>query len=371
MRIHSLILWTVCFLIGCSAVSAAGTAKLERIVVTKDGKGFEGENSHKAFHPWGLNYGNDGRLMEDFWEKEWAVFAEDFKKMKAMGANVVRIHLQYGKFMLAADKPNAAAFKKLEDTLKLAEETGLYLDVTGLGCYRPADNPEWYQKMGETERWATQALFWRTVAKHCHKSSAVFCYDLMNEAVSPVDKRKAAEWMSGNLFGGFDFVQFIALDPAGRSREGIVQQWLEKMIEAIRKEDKRALITVGLLPWSRQWKHLSGFVPEKIATQVDFISVHIYPDQKNPEEAMDALKICSVGKPVVIEEIFPLSCSAKQLEIFMRDSKAIATGWVGHYDGNSLKELDLLEMEGKITPKQAAYRVWLQMFTRLASEFSE
>lgn len=44
--------------------------------------------------------------------------------------------------------------------LALAEETGLYLDVTGLGCYRKSDTPAWYDALDEAARWQAQAKFW-------------------------------------------------------------------------------------------------------------------------------------------------------------------------------------------------------------------
>ena len=43
-----------------------------------------------------MNYGNAGRLMEDFWDTDWQTFAADFGKFKALGANVVRVHFQVG-----------------------------------------------------------------------------------------------------------------------------------------------------------------------------------------------------------------------------------------------------------------------------------
>jgi hypothetical protein len=101
-----------------------------------------------------------------------------------------------------------------------------------------------------------------------------------------------------------------------------------------------------------------------------FISVHIYPESSKPDEAMEGLRQFDVGKPVVIEETFPLSCNAVQLENFMRASRVIATGWVGHYDGESLAELDVLARAGKISATQALYRAWLQLFVRLAPDFA-
>jgi hypothetical protein len=268
-----------------------------------------------------------------------------------------------------ADIPNPAAFRQLRRLLQLAENTGLYLDITGLACYRKADVPSWYDSLDEAARWQTQALFWRTVAATCADSPAVFCYDLINEPLAPADKRKPGDWYSGKTFGGYDFLQFIALDAAGRKREDIAAAWIDTMTRAIREKDPTRPITVGLLPWVKGWGHLSGFLPEKVVPHLDFMSVHIYPDSKKPDEAEEALRQVAVGKPVVIEETFALSCSTPELEKFMRWSRQFACGWVGHYDGVPLKELDALEREKKITISQAIYRDWLRLFVKLKPEF--
>jgi len=343
---------------------------MERVVVSADGHGFRLVQSGRVFHPWGFNYGNHGRLMEDFWDDHWDTLASDFRIMKKLGANVVRVHLQFGKFMAGPEKPNAHALKQFARLLRLAEQTGLYLDVTGLACYRPADGPAWYDAMDEPKRWAAQARFWEAIAATGASSPAVFCYDLMNEPFVPGPPRKPGQWRSGSLLGGYDFVQFIALETAGRPRDEIARQWIQRMCAAIRRHDRRALITIGMLPWSQQWHHLSGFEPAKIAGDLDFISVHIYPDAKQPGEAVEALRQCAVGKPVVIEETFPLQCDAEQLEKFLRDSRDIACGWLGHYDGMSLEELDGLHRAGKTTLNQELYRAWLLLFVKLGPEFA-
>jgi hypothetical protein len=90
--------------------------------------------------------------------------------MKRFGANVVRVHLQFAKFMSAADAPNQDSLDQLRRLLDLAERTGLYLDLTGLGCYHKADTPKWYDDMDEAARWKAQAHFWSAVAKTCRDS---------------------------------------------------------------------------------------------------------------------------------------------------------------------------------------------------------
>ncbi len=162
---------------------AASPPALEFVRVSADKRGFLLEKSGKPFIPWGFNYDHDetGRLIEDYWEDEWPKVEEDFAEMKRLGANVVRIHIQFGKFMDAADKPNEKSLEKLGKLLTLAEKERIYIDLTGLGCYHKKDVPAWYDALDEAGRWNAQAAFWQAVAKQCAASPAIFCYDLMNE----------------------------------------------------------------------------------------------------------------------------------------------------------------------------------------------
>jgi hypothetical protein len=338
---------------------------MQAIEISRDGQGFVLASSGERFVPWGLNYGNAGRLMEDYWESQWPVLAGDFREMKDLGANVVRVHLQFGKFMAGPDRPNDQALDRLARLVAGAERAGLYLDLTGLGCYRKADVPDWYDRLDDAGRWAAQARFWGVVAGRCSKSPAIFCYDLMNEPLSPAQKRPAGQWYSGKPFGGYDFVQWIALDPTGRPRDEVARRWIKTLSQAIRQHDPRHLITVGLLPSTPEWGHLSGFIPEKVAPELDFISVHIYPAKGKVAEALTTLKEFAVGKPVVIEETFTLTCSAPELEEFLCRSRELACGWMGHYDGQTIEQLESLKQSRKLTISQALWLDWLALFRKL------
>ncbi len=85
---------------------------------------------------------------------------------------------------------------------------------------------------------------------------------------------------------------------------------------------------------------------------------------------MEGLQRCAVGKPVVIEETFPLRCDSTQLEKFLRDSKEVACGWMGHYDGCSMQDFDSLERAGKLTLPQSVYREWARLFVKLKPELA-
>jgi hypothetical protein len=256
---------------------------------------------------------------------------------------------------------NEKALDQLDRLVKLAEKNHLYLDVTGLGCYLKKDVPAWYDALAEKQRWDVQARFWEAIAKRCPDSPAIFCYDLMNEPVVPGGPKKRDDWL-GPGFGGKHFVQFIALETRGRARSEIARQWVQHLVAAIRKHDRRHLITVGLVPWSLDRPGLtSGFVPAKIAKPLDFISVHLYPEKGKVKEAIATLKGFALGKPVVIEEMFPLKCGTEELEQFIDQSRGIATGWIGFYWGKTPEEL----RKGK-TIGEAITLQWLELFQKKA-----
>jgi len=340
--------------------ASAAEAELELIRPSEDGSHFVCAQSGAKFVAWGFNYDHDasGRLLEDYWHQEWSTVVEDFKEMEALGANVVRIHLQVAKFMKGPGEFNEAALGQLARLVKLAEQTKLYLDITGLGCYHKKDVPDWYAAMGEAGRWQVQALFWEAVAKTCAKSPAVFCYDLMNEPVLPGANEKQTEWLLGE-FAGKHFVQRIALELAGRTRKQVAKAWVDKLAAAIRKHDDRHMITVGVIPWAHVFPGAKPlFYSKQVGGNLDFASVHFYPKRGEVDKALTALAAYDVGKPLVVEEMFPLRCSTEDLSVFVDGSRKIADGWIGFYWGKTIEEYaaEDLDVAGALT------KTWLEYF---------
>jgi len=330
-----------------------------------NGSRFVGARSGARFTPWGFNYDHDaaGRLIEDYWETEWATVEEDFAEMKALGANVVRVHFQLGKFMRTPDAPDPGALARLARLLALAERTGLYLDLTGLGCYHKRDVPVWYDALPEADRWAVQARFWEAVAKTGAGSDAVFCYDLMNEPILPGGTKKETEWLGGELGGKF-FVQRIALDLAGRTREAVAKAWIDTLVAAVRRHDTRHLVTVGAIPWAHIFPGAKPlFHAKDTGAALDFVSVHVYPKKGEVDQAVAALKVYDVGKPVVVEEMFPMSCSLEELDAFVEASRGIAAGWIGFYWGKRIEDYTPEDgLSGAMT------RAWLEYFRGKSAE---
>jgi Cellulase (glycosyl hydrolase family 5) len=347
--------FTTCIALLSLAGRSAAQPALPSIQVSQDHRHFEDSN-HKVFRVWGVNYDHDdaGRLIEDYWDSDWPTVEEDFAEIVALGANVVRVHLQVAKFMSTPDTPNQAALKKLGELVQLAERLHIYLDITGLGCYHKADLPAWYDPLDETARWQVQAIFWRAIADTCKASPAVFCYDLMNEPILPGDKPET-EWLTGEL-GGKHFVQRLTLDLKGRTREQVAAAWVKIMADSIREVDSKHLITVGVIPWAHVFPGAKPlFYAPSVGEPLDFVSVHFYPKSGEVQKALDALNVYKVGKPIVVEEFFPLSCSLAEAAEFIE--KSDTNGFVSFYWGKTIEQNEQAgDIRGAIIAK------WLKYF---------
>jgi hypothetical protein len=315
--------------------------------VNKAGDGFALSDSGRAFVPWGFNYFRDEnfRLLEDYWNDDgaqgWAKVERDFRSMKRLGANVVRLHLQFGRFIDAPGKPNQVNLARLNKVLDLAEELGLYLDITGLGTYRVSEIPSWYQNSNEKERWEAQSQFWEIIARLCANRPGVFTYNLLNEPLASPDARHSGDWIHPYVLDGLHYVEYINLEPAGRKPPEIARAWLRQMTRAIRKHDARHLVTVGLI-WIENSRPevWTGFAPDQIGSEVDFLAVHVYPETGKVNVALDSLRRYRVGKPLVIEETFPMKCTPAEYSNFIQASRGIASGWVAQYWGLTPQDLD-------------------------------
>jgi hypothetical protein len=343
-----------------------GRLELGRIRVSDDGSHFVNELTSSRFIPWGVNYDHDrsGRLLDEYWVDNWPTVESDFREMKSLGVNCVRVHLQLGKFMDAPESPNQSSLQQLRKLLQLAEATGLYLNITGLACYHKANIPPWYDSLDEQARWNVQAVFWSAVAEVCKDSPAVFCYDLMNEPVLPGAKPET-DWLLGEL-GGKYFVQRLSLDLAGRTRDQVAKAWVNRLVDAIELHDKDRMVTVGVIPWVFVFGAGKPiFYSDEVGERLDFVSVHFYPKAGEVDKALTALKAYEVGKPLVIEEMFPLACSEAELVEFVRRSSKDVDGWFSFYWGATAEELRAT------TPPSIGDAItasWLEKFQELSGE---
>lgn len=289
--------------------------------------------------PWGYNYTNaEGvGLIEDDWHNEatWKLIVEDFEDMKRYSANLVRIHLQYHQFMLDVNTPNEQNLNRLNDLIEVAEEIGLYLDITGLAAYRKSDSPEWYDSLTDQERWETHQVFWRSIAETVGESKAVFAYNLMNEPVVSVGCSEVGDcdWLPGDGFGGYHFVQNISLNPDNTFAETI-KDWTAQMTEAIRAVDQSTNITIGFLSL--------GDI-KQFETHLDYVSCHIYPKSGELDDSVTFIENNQTS-PLIIEETSNLNCSITELKEFLDAVDGKYHGLLGHYHGKSLEELSSFDV---------------------------
>ena len=322
-------------------VPTAPREVMERVRITEDGKGFMLAESKTPFVPWGFNFvGRFGQIVEEYWEDDWPSVEQDFRRMRELGANVVRLHLQVGTYMVTAEAVDAAAIERLQRTLNLARDCGLYLKLTGLGCYHLDAVPGWYDALSEAERWQVQARFWEAIAQACAGHPAVFCYDLMNEPVVSQAKDGEHPWLLGEL-EGFYFVQRISKEPGERARPAIAEAWVKKMSAAIRQHDRDGLVTVGVIPWAQVFPGAKPlFYAPEVARHLDFVSVHFYPRSGEVNKALTALAVYDIGKPLVVGEVFPLHCTLDELDQFIDGASDRVDGWISHYFGRTIEEHD-------------------------------
>jgi len=346
------------------AVVLARGQPLAWIRTSADKTHFVGNGTDQRFVPWGFNYDHDdaGLILEDYWAGNWAKVTNDFREMKLLGANVVRVPPQLFCLMKSPGQPDETNLARLGMLVRLAEANGLYLDVTGLGYYHKDKVPA-YDAMDESARWQVQARYWRAVAEVCKDSPAIFCYDLMNEPVPSGDRQ--GDWLPGQPMGNFYFVQRLTTDMRGRTEQEVAKAWIAEMSAAIRAVDQRHMITVGLACWEASFGPgaRSAFCDPDVSAGLDFLSVHYYPRQGKLDDDLAILKHYDIGKPLVIEEIFPLSADADTTAEFIRRSRMDADGWISFYWGKTPGEYD--QDPG---PRASVVGGWLRQFNALRGE---
>jgi hypothetical protein len=325
---------------------------MESIQMSVNRRGFVYATSGKPFVPWGHNYASVDVLKR--LEENPARIAREFAEMKQSGTTVVRLHPELPRLLKGPMESDPKGLEGIRKLIEIAEGVGIYLKLTGLANYTIRERPAWYDNLSERERWRTQAFYWEAVAGVCANSSAVFAYDLVNEPAS-VGKPEDG-WYTGRM-GDVEFCQRLSLGAGKRTGDDVFREWTEMMISSIRKHDASHMITMGMLPFPNAYKSVSE--------QLDFVSPHLYPKSGKVSEELELLKKFEWGKPIVIGETFPLSCSADELRDFLLQSRCCAAGWIGHWPDEAPEELKALRKSGKATVQNAIWLSWVELFEAL------
>lgn len=330
---------------------------MEHVTLSMQRTGFELSPSGAKFVPWGHNYASIdilARLAEDPARVE-----REFAEMKAAGSTVARVHPEMHRILAGVNQANLDGIEQLRHLLRIAEQHGIRLQITGLACYQIKDRMPWYDELSDSERWDVQVFFWKTVAAACADSPAIFAYDLINE---PAASGEAADgWYTGRM-GDVEFCQRLTLHSSDRSGDEILREWTGKMNAAIRKHDPKHLITLGMLPFPQAY--------HATIESLDFVSPHLYPKAGNVDAELDLLKKFDWGKPIVIGETFPLSCSAEDEQEFLLNSRGLAQGWLGHWPDKSPLKLAELKRSGNASIEDAIWLSWVECFQRIGEQMT-
>lgn len=240
---HRAVLWCLLLPVVLLLVGRV-SAGMEFVKISPDKKGFVLDPSGDRYVPWGHNYASVD-IMERL-AKDPARVEREFAAMKAAGTTVARVHPEMPAFLPGPGKVNSQALDRLAHLLTIAEKSGIYLQITGLACYKIMDRLAWYDALDNESRWKAQEFFWSTIARACAQSPAVFCYDLVNEPAAA--GKRADGWYVGRM-GDVEFCQRLALDQPKRSGDDIFREWTKRIIAAIRKHDQKHLISLGMLPF--------------------------------------------------------------------------------------------------------------------------
>ncbi|MBU6399911.1 MAG: cellulase family glycosylhydrolase [Verrucomicrobia bacterium] len=408
------------------------SAALPRVRIAADGHGFvTGRNT--PFVPMGVSYFRAGTgWAPQVWKQfDAAATRRDFARLKALGANCVRVFLSYGSFYTEPGVLSPDGLAKFDQFLDLAAAAGLYVQPTGPDHWE--GTPEW----ARADRYADESMlraqddFWKLLTARYRDRTALFAYELLNEPeirwTSPPMQAKWDAWVQhryGSLDGAFEAWQIpkpAALParapvpdrnaPPGRQlldyqrfREDLADAWTRRQVKAIKSVAPNALVTVGLIQWSVPVAlagpfHYSAFRPARQANFLDFLEVHFYPlahgfyeyggeeDQARNLAYLEAVvsQVARCGKPTVLAEFgwygggkltldggrHPEATEAQQARWCRRaveTTEGLACGWLNWGLYDCPEAGDVSQLIGLLKP-DGTVKDWGRVFAQLAARF--
>ena len=204
------------------------------------------------------------------------VMAETFSGDRAQGANLIRLRLELWSFIEGTSlldlAVKATPISNLIYALNAARKQGLYILLNGCNTVRTVNAPAWYDALTYLERWDVQEFFWSSVAAAVFAaghSTTILGYDLINEPYISTDPD--ADWYGPGYIGSDDhFTTVIARGPGVDS--DTARDWIITLRDAIKAQDPRALVTIGVLPF-----YTGPFGVDNTQDLLDFLSPHLYP----------------------------------------------------------------------------------------------
>ena len=424
----------LCWPFLCVWAAVGGGKPLPAIVLSPDGRGFQTKTG-RPFVPFGLTYYRPGTgWAPQVWKQFDAAATErDFKRMKALGVNCVRVFLSFGSFLPEPDRVLEDGFGKFDKFLELAEREGMYVHPTGPDFWE--GRPAWAGVDHFADETMLRALeyYWKEFATRYKGRKVIFAIDLLNEPSvswdSPAMRTKWAAWVHnhypdaealarawGEAAGKVSY-ESPGIPPPRNApgsrwlldyqhfREAVAQEWVRRQVTAIKSVDPRRLVTTGLIQWSVPSllpgvQHYSGFRPSELAPLLDFLEIHFYPldhgfySYTSPEEEAKNLaylegvvrEVAAAGKPVVLEEFgwygggrltidqgrHPPATEQQQAEWdqhAVETSKGFVTGWLNWGLYDAPEAKDVSQLTGLLTA-DGKVKAWGREFRRLSRKYS-
>ena len=403
---------------------------LPKIRVARESRRFVTRNG-QPFVPFGVNYYRPGTgWAPQLWKQfDAEATRQDFRRLKELGVNCVRVFLTYGSFCQEPGVLMTEGLAKFDQFLTIAEESGIYVHPTGLDHWE--GTPAWARVDGIADEQAINALesFWRLFASRYRGRPVLFAYDLRNEPevawnTAPMrakwnrwletrygsEEKLAAAWGITNqvLEPGSVPVPDTQDSPGSRRlldyqafRETIADEWTQRQVTAIKAVDPEVLVTVGLIQWSVPAllpgiQHYSAFRPERQARLLDFLEVHFYPLNQGAYEYRSAdeerrnlaylegvvREVSRWGKPVVLAEFgwygggqpgfdqgrHPAATEAQQAQWCRRaieTTAGLATGWLNWGFYDQPEAKDVSQLTGLLT-SDGRIKDWGRQFREMA-----
>jgi hypothetical protein len=413
---------------------AAAAAELPKVRLSPEGRGFV-TDAGRPFVPFGVNYFRPGTgWAPQVWKQfDPEATRRDFARLRALGANCVRVFLTFGSFYPEPGRLSPEGLEKLDRFLALAEAAGLYVHPTGPDHWEGL--PGWARGDRLAEEPVLRALedFWRLLAARYRGRAVIFAYDLLNEPEvrwdTPAMRGRWTAWLKARYgdaaavraaWGTTDRpadlgdVPVPAREaPPGRElldfqhcREAVAVEWTRRQVAAIKAADPAALVTVGLIQWSvpvgiaGAW-HYSGFRPAQQAPLLDFLEVHFYPlaagfyEYRDAEDELRNLaylhtvarEAARPGKPVVIAEFgwygggqprlnqgrHPFASEEQQARwcrLVVERTAGLACGWLNWGLYDHPEARDVTELTGLLTPA-GREKAWAREFRALAARWAD
>lgn len=203
----------------------------------------------------GLNYYPHTAPWDDFWaEFPIAEIEQDLDTVSALGANAVRIFLQYEYFANLETREDGLS--KLSQFLDMCADRDIKVIVTLFdlrGDYR-------------LQNWSRDSIHIATILETIHKHEALLAVDLKNQP-------------------DLDFA------PSGEEQ---VTAWLEAMIASVRQNHPDLPLTIG-------WSDPSH--AHRLSGQVNLVSFHDYNNADGLSSRLAGIKAKIGDKPVFATEI--------------------------------------------------------------------